>query len=96
MPRKTADLQALVDTANGMLAYPGHNPEFRQGVCTLLEQAMLDAGNYGGYSYLTQADLPKGDKPGVRNGPNGELLSYTDRFADTDNTRRHYSLKKVS
>lgn len=96
MARKTVDLQALVNTANGILAYPQMNPEFRSGVCLLLEHALMDSKNYGGFSYLNQNDLPQGDLPGIRVGPNGEALEFLEAFDNVDDTRRHYRLKKVS
>lgn len=96
MARKTADLKALVETANGILAYPGMTPEFRSGVCLVLEHALMDSKNYGGFSYLNQNDLPAGTLPGIRVGANGEALEFLEAFENVDDTRRNYKLKKVS
>ena len=91
--RKTVDVGYLVDTVNTVLAvsiesYKGR----RDGMISLLESVLHTTGNYKGYRYLTADELPNGGKPGIRVGFDGEMLPYTDRFTDVDDTRRSYHI----
>lgn len=94
--RKTVGLTQLVDFANKILAQPGMTPEYRSGLCVMIEHAMMSADNYGGFSYLTQHELGPNDRPGRRWGPNREMPAYEEMFRDVDDTRRHYHLVKRS
>ena len=87
--RKTVEIVALIDYANGYLSsdYPGADSPAaiarRTGVCDLLEAALMKAGRYNGYMYLTEKVITK-SKPGIR-------IFEDDMFKNTDNTRRRYS-----
>lgn len=93
--RKTVDLEFLVDTANQQLRGAHGKPEHRTGVIAMIEMALMEAGRYEGFSYLTRDQLLSPDnRPGIHKGPNGEMLPEDERFVDTDGTRRQYALSK--
>ena len=93
--RKTIELEFLVNTANQQLAGAHGKPEHRVGVIAMIEMALMEAGRYEGFRYLTQDDLlDPSNKPGIRVGPNGESLPEDERFQDTDGTRRQYCFSK--
>ena len=89
--RKTIQVERVLEMANKMLEAEsdkfvyGNSEEYRQGVMTLLEQVLHETGNYHGFGYLFQRDLPQGSKPGIREG-----ADYEEQFADTDRTRVRY------
>lgn len=93
--RKTVEIESLVDYVNGILASERNDTEardMRKGAILVLEQALFLSGNYEGYRYLTNNELPDNIKPGVRfNGT--QILDYPERFDDTDDTRRMYNAK---
>jgi hypothetical protein len=89
--RKTVDVAYLLDTVNHALANSVEcYDERRSGMISLLESALHESGNYKGYRYLHEDEIPSGGKPGIRVDANGENLPYPDRFVDTDDTRRSY------
>lgn len=92
--RKTIEIEKLVDFANEQLRYSVLSSEFRDGVRSLVERALCEAGRYGGFRYLTIDEVPKGSRPGVRVKAEGGVLPPAERFADTDRTRVEYFLKK--
>lgn len=90
--RKTVEVSKLVDVANTMLASEGTSKEFRQGVILMIENVLFETGNYNGFRYLTNNELPEDIEPGVRyNGQ--EILPFEERFVNTDATRVMYSSK---
>jgi hypothetical protein len=88
--RKTVDVDMLRQYSNGYLAaadesvglYDGRSR--RQGICDLLEFALMRAGRYRGFRYLDERDLPN-DIPGIRL-KDGDMPS----FINVDQTRREY------
>lgn len=88
--RKTVPIDALIEYANGYLAADylgGDLPDAvmrRTGLIDLLEQALITADRYRGYSFLDQQALTK-CKPGIR------WLEKGHTFEDTDTTRRRYA-----
>jgi hypothetical protein len=50
--RKTVDLLMLVEFANLQLAEPKNSPEYKHGVATMIEKALMKAGRYEGFMYL--------------------------------------------
>ena len=89
--RKTVSLDRLIEYANGYLAadFQGADSDTdrarRTGLINLLEQALMEAGQYRGFVYLDEAIITK-SKPGIRfkNEPEDYLV-------DTDPTRRRYA-----
>jgi len=88
MARKTFNVDQFKELVNNTLASTTENEvQYRHGIIAALEHILHDTGNYKGYRYLTVAEVPYG-LPGI-NGPI-EDLSYEERFANTDSTRRAY------
>ena len=88
--RKTIDLEYLVERANTILANSTLDQSFRQGVCTMIEDALLEAERYQGFGYLNQDQVPKGYAPGIILDKNGVPF----RAGRTDSTRRQYAFAK--
>jgi hypothetical protein len=89
--RKTADISAIIETANRILrgTWPANTKEYRAGVIVMLENILVESGRYG-FRYLTNHELPSDVLPGVRYHADGTLPDYNERFANTDDTRRVY------
>ncbi len=92
MPRKTIEVQKLVDYANMQLKDSVTAQGHREGICTMIEQVLMETGNYGGFRFLTSDEVPYKHRPGVHYEA-GQPLPYPDRFFNTDETRRQYFLK---
>ena len=93
MPRKTFEIATFVETANTMLRISGGTVEAREALGTLVESTLMSAGVYAGFRYLTTDEVYDNALPGVRVGPNGNMLSYDERFENTDGSRRQYFWK---
>ena len=52
----------------------------------VLEDVLLDSGNYKGFRYLTEAEVPEGFKPGI----NSDSDNSDTKFTNCDSTRIHY------
>jgi hypothetical protein len=89
--RKTISLDRLIEYSNGYLAadFQGGDSATdrarRTGLIDLLEQALMEAGQYRGFVYLDEAVITK-SKPGIRWKNDRE-----DWLVDTDPTRRRYA-----
>jgi len=92
MARKTFEIATFAEQANAMLRAEG-TPASRLAIATLVETTLMGAGVYAGFRYLQVGEIAAGQKPGVRVGPNGEVLTYEERFVDTDDSRRQYFWK---
>ena len=86
--RKTINVAEVRYTVNHILATAIHDDDkhrqYRMGMILLLEDILMQTGNYKGYSYLTQDEIIPDCRPGVRY-ENGKS-----NFVDTDDTRRNY------
>jgi len=88
--RKTVSIDALIEYANGYLASDFPNGDSaqavarRRGLIDMLEQALVTAERYRGYSYLDQRGFTH-CKPGIR------WLEKGHTFENTDPTRRRYA-----
>ena len=95
--RKTVNVDFIVTVVNSMLANGIDTPELesiRMGAIILLECVLHETGNYKGFRYLIDEEVPQG-RPGVRyeDGPNGFRVPCQDiqkRFENCDETRRQY------
>jgi hypothetical protein len=95
--RKTVNVDFVIETVNGMLQNSIDTPEqksIRMGAILLLEAVLHETGNYKGFRYLIDEEVPHG-RPGVRyeDGKHGIRVPCQDineRFADCDDTRRQY------
>lgn len=90
MSRKTIRVETVINWANNYLATSDDQcSERRLGVMAMLEKILHETGNYQGYRYIT--NLETDHTPGVRYDENtGALLSYAERFENTDKTRVQY------
>ena len=87
--RKTINVAEVRYTVNHILATATHDDDkhrqYRMGMILLLEDILMKSGNYKGYSYLAQDDVPTDCRPGIRRHLASEFA-----FVDTDETRRYY------
>tara|TARA_S200002703_G_C3675012_1_gene207303 strand:- start:166 stop:438 length:273 start_codon:yes stop_codon:yes gene_type:complete len=90
MSRKTIRVETVIDWANNYLATTDdQHSERRRGVLAMLDTILHETGNYQGFRYIT--NLETDHTPGVRYDENtGALLSYEERFENTDRTRVKY------
>lgn len=96
--RKTVKVEALKDKVNGMIRdLPDSDIAGRIALQTLIENVLMDSGNYSGFSYLDAHDMKTsrgGTTVGInRTDPNSVLdhdKLYKLRFANTDHTRVNY------
>lgn len=89
MARKTVNVDQLRVKINEMLAGSTCSPDIRRGMMNTLEFVLHETGNYHGFMYLNQAQVPEGQLPGVRYDGH-EILPYPERFQITDDTRVYY------
>ncbi len=89
MARKTINVDQLRVKINEMLAGSSCSPDIRRGMINTLEFVLHETGNYQGFRYLSQEQVPEGQLPGVRYDGH-EILPYPERFANTDDTRVYY------
>lgn len=93
MARKTIEVDHIHKMVNNMLAtsYGSYNDaNIRIGALLVLENVLFATGNYKGFRYLDTSEIPSGEKPGINVAPDGSILEYEDRFADTDSSRVYY------
>lgn len=83
MTRKTVEIQALKDKVNGMLKLSTCSREGRLSLDCLLSSVLSDAGQYKGFRYLTEEEVPEGQLPGIRAG------LYIDTVFP-DDSRKHF------
>lgn len=89
MARKTFNVDEFRQKANiSLFTSPPDEASCRTAVIVMLESVLMETGNYKGYRYLVEDELPVGSLPGI-NTP-VEELSIEERFANTDTTRRYY------
>ena len=91
--KKTFKVQALLDQLNWNLAND-HQPSNsgRGPMMLLVEDVLHKTGNYRGFRYLEQHEVPVGCKPGIQpKSTVGLDADATYRFLNTDPTRVRYS-----
>ena len=104
--RKTINVEKVKGMANRALEasmrwcdeeakYVDVDRYWRQGVMTMIEQVLMDSGNYKGFGYLTEDEVPAGCLPGIRRelrttAPAPFNTEEVDHFCNTDNTRVRY------
>ena len=84
---KTIKVNEFVDKVNDMLANSTVEPEARKGIVAVADHFLHDTGNYYGFRYLRDYEVPTGHKPGINRNPDGTLPDIDTRFLDTDDTR---------
>ncbi len=105
MGRKSFDVDKVKDRINNALAVlddrklvkpvnegwpPIDGYSYRRALVVTLEDILHETGNYRGFRYLDQSEVPPDNKPGINVGPDGEQLPYEQRFGETDRTRVCY------
>jgi hypothetical protein len=65
MPRKTFDVFQFVQHTNKVLASSTTEPGIRQGLINAAEFVLMETGNYRGFAYLYQDEVPAGHLPGI-------------------------------
>lgn len=99
MARKTFSVDTFRTNINNKLATTADTPEsfaHRISLTIILEELLMDTGNYKGYHYLSEDDMEQNGpagwaRPGVRRYFDEEdKFGNTSQFANTDDTRRYY------
>ena len=85
MARKTISVDYMKDTINKLLATSYCSPDVREGMISALTELLCSTGNYNGFRYLTETEVPFGLKPGIR------WVDGEPNFTDTDQTRVCYA-----
>lgn len=81
-PKKTFSVQEFKDDMNATLRFSDCSPDIRSGIAYALAHVLHCTGNYSGFTYLEENEVPEGEKPGIRN-----TSTYESRFLNTDSTR---------
>ena len=98
--RKTISVAEVRNTVNAILKDAAYDDDkhrqYRMGMCLLLEDILHKTGNYKGYRYLLENEVPDNCSPGVNYEVNAKghfvpCEDYTARFFNTDETRRCYN-----
>lgn len=90
--KKTVQVLEFTVEINQILRNSTCSPEQRSGFIGALEMILMKSGNYRGFRYLTDSEVPAGHLPGINISPiDGQHLeSMESRFKDTDYTRVSY------
>ena len=92
--RKTFKVEDFKNSVNFCLRYGLESPDHRQALITALDSILHSTGNYYGFHYLNQRDVPENHKPGLWYDFTAmipiPMLDYQERFAHTDPTRVQY------
>lgn len=84
MARKTVSVAYVRDTINKILATSYSSQDTREGMISALTEVLCATGNYKGFRYLGESEVPLGLRPGIR------WVDGKPDFTDTDKTRVHY------
>lgn len=93
--RKTIKVEAFKNTINAMLKSSECSEDIRKGLMASLETVLHETGNYNGFKYLLEAEVPKDQLPGINYEVNAQghfvpCEDYSKRFFNTDSTRVRY------
>lgn len=87
MSRKTIKVEEIKNRLNELLANYDSNicsSEYILGQRLLLEDILFQTGNYNGFQFLEEKEVPRGEKPGVIWI---DRVSYTDNRTDGNRVR---------
>ena len=80
----------VIEFINNELKHTTANrQDLRLGLMLAAERMLHASGNYNGFRYLTQQEVPYG-APGINYVDGQPCEDYTERFRNTDSTRRAY------
>lgn len=69
MSRKTFEVESLKSMVNEMIARShddcGGSVEYRESAASILSSVLMQTGNYKGFRYLTEKEVPSGQKFGI-------------------------------
>jgi hypothetical protein len=85
--KKTIPVQTIVTQLNETLANGFQTIQERQAIMIFAERILRDTGNYRGFRYLTQDEIPGCQIPGIRPGGSTD---HESRFTNTDPSRVKY------
>jgi len=85
MSRKTVSVDMIKAQCNLIFRTNQMSPAYRQGISELVSNILMDTGNYRGFRYLHQDEVPEDELPGIYPSDN-----YDKRFEGTDPTRIQY------
>lgn len=63
--RKTINVVLIIETINKNLANSVQDKDFRAGQIRVAEDILHNTGNWQGFSYLLQHEVPAGHLPGI-------------------------------
>lgn len=90
--RKTIKVERALELANNFLAKSVGTPELgqgmRSGVASLIEEILCETGNYSGFRYLDESEVPAGQLAGVHRWENDKGET---EVSFPDESRRQYS-----
>jgi hypothetical protein len=87
--KKTITVEELVNITNSMLRESfDTTPAYRKGLIAILEYSLFNTGNYNGFRYMNEKEVPLNELPGIRLNGNS-----ADKFDNTDETRVQYYFK---
>ena len=79
MPRKTIDVEFVVEQANAFLRTSANERgDARRAIMTIAETVLHDTGNYRGFRYLRTGDVPEGHSIGIIFDPDDGNHEYPD------------------
>ena len=88
MAKKSFNVEQFRKEINECLAGSTCNADVRQGLINALESVLHKTGNYHGFRYLEQREVPEKELPGIYPERDPEPVDL--RFANTDRTRVTY------
>jgi hypothetical protein len=92
--KKTVKVDELKQNINEFLKNYNSSitsPDFVEGQRVFLESILFSTGNYFGFRYLYDDEVPRGEKPGInRFKSEDDVNDDNDRFVNTDKNRVNY------
>lgn len=85
--RKTVEVQPILDSVNNFLKVSEDSANRRQGHIDVITSVLFECGNYAGFRYLTQAEVPENQLPGIRLS---NVPGFDPSYDNTDATRVHF------
>lgn len=85
--RKTVEIQPILDSVNIFLKESTDSSDRRQGNIDVINQVLFVSGNYAGFRYLTESEVPEDQLPGIRMS---SVVGVPPSFENTDSTRVHF------
>ena len=84
--KKTIKVADILSNVNSHLQHSTCSADVRRGSIFTLETILQATGNYRGFRYLDETEVPEGALPGINSG----VDDYVAKFKDTDPTRVQY------